>query len=143
MYRLLAVITMLALGIAPASVAHAQLNPQIPPELVQPPPPPPAPAEKFDDGGLSTLQVVLIFGSATLVLGGVGYVIVRDARRRAPVAERPRAQGKSGTGGGPATAKAVAAEPTSAARARERERAKRAKAKAKSVRQQRKRNRPR
>ena len=111
MHRFLVVITALALGLAPASVAQAQLNPQFPPELVQPPPPPPPPAETFDDGGLSTLQVVLIFGSAALVLGGVGYVIVRDARRRAPVAERPRAHGKSSSqGGGSATAKAVAGE---------------------------------
>ena len=131
--------TVLALGLAPVSVAQAQLAPQIPPQLTEPQPPPPAPVEKFDDGGLSTLQVVLIFGSAALVLGGVGYVIVRDARRRAPVAERSRADGKSSQG----TTKAVAGEPTSAARARERERAKRAKSKAKSVRQQRKRNRPR
>ncbi|MGH2944159.1 MAG: hypothetical protein ACRDLN_15445, partial [Solirubrobacteraceae bacterium] len=101
-----------------------------PSPLTGPPPPPPPAPQKFDEGGLSTLQKVLIFGSAALVLAAIAFVIVRDARRSAPVDERPRsaADGAGGT----------------ARTARERERQQRAKrAKAKAARQQRKRNRPR
>ncbi|HEX4363820.1 MAG TPA: hypothetical protein VHZ75_04665 [Solirubrobacteraceae bacterium] len=140
MRRFLPILALLAICLAPASVAQAQLSPQLPSQLTQPPPPPPAKPQKFDDGGLSTLQVVLIFGSASFVLAAIAFIIVRDARRRAPVSDRPR---KASAGGAAGTGAAAAGESASAIRARERQRAKRAKAKAKSARDQRKRNRPR
>jgi len=132
MHRLAAVLVILVVGFAPAAVAQAQLGPDVPAPLTEPPPPPPAPNE-FDEGGLSTLQKVLIFGAAALVLGVIAFVIVRDARRAAPPDERPRAAGAAAGKGTAGAAKA----------ARERERQQQAKrAKAKAARQQRKRNRP-
>ena len=139
MHRLVAVlVVMLLAGAVPASLAQAQIGPNVPEPLTEPPPPaPPAPNAFEDDGGLSTLQKVLIFGAAALVLGGIATVIVRDARKAAPPDERPRGARGSGAGGkagaGAATAKSTA----------ERKRQQRAKrAKAKHARQQRKRNRP-
>jgi hypothetical protein len=144
MHRIALLAAILVLCLVPAGVAQAQFGaPQAPQQLTQPPPPPPPEAEKFDDGGLSTLQIVLIFGGATLVLALIGFVIVRDARRRAPVDEKPRRDGSvparaRAGGGGPAHNSSMAE-----IRARERQQAKRAKSKAKNVRQQRKKNRPR
>jgi hypothetical protein len=127
--RLVIVLAALLLSLAAAPVADAQIGPNAPAPLTQnPPPPPPAPANTnaADDGGLSTLQLVLIFGSAIVVLGAIAWVIVRDAHRAAPVPERSR---------GPA-------EQRLSAREREREQRQR-RDKAKAARQQRKRNRPR
>jgi hypothetical protein len=142
MHRIALVAAILALCLVPAGVAQAQFGaPNAPQELTTPPPPPPPKAQKFDDGGISTLQTVLIFGGATLVLSLIAFVIVRDARRAAPVDERPRRDGAN-----PSHAKAGAPGHNSSMseiRARERAQAKRAKAKARNVRQQRKKNRPR
>jgi len=133
MHRLAAVLAILLLTMAAAPVVQAQIGPNVPAPLTQDPPPPPAPPKKFDEGAISTLQQVLIFGSAALVLGLIAFIIVRDARRAAPVDER--AGGSSSGSGGSGTG--------SAKSARERERAQRAKRqKAKAARQQRKRNRP-
>ena len=132
MHRLAVVLAILVVGLAPAAVAQAQLGPNVPAPLTEPPPPPPAP-NAFDEGGLSTLQKVLIFGGAALVLAVIAFVIVRDARRAAPPDERPRTAAASTGTGATGTAKA----------ARERERQQQAKrAKTKAARQQRKRNRP-
>jgi hypothetical protein len=146
MHRIVFVLVILALSLAPAGPAQAQFGaPNAPSPLTQPPPPPPVNRDTGNDG-LSLLQQVLIFGSATLVLALIAFVIVRDARRAAPVGKRsykggaagspgPGAKNRGGVGAPPAT--------VSEARSRERQRAKRAKAKAKAVRQQRKHNRPR
>lgn len=133
MHRLAAAFVILVLGLAPAAVAQAQIGPNVPSPLTEPPPPPPAPNAFDDDGGMSTLQKVLIFGAAALVLGVIAFVIVRDARRAAPTDERPRGTAAAAGKGTAGAAKA----------ARERERQQRAKrAKTKAARQQRKRNRP-
>ena len=59
--------------------------PQTPPEE----PPPPAPEEE-DDGGLNRTQELLIGGAGLVLLFGIGWAIVRDARTSAPVdAEHP------------------------------------------------------
>ena len=130
MQRLAALLAIVVVAFAPASFAQAQIGPNVPEELTEPPPPPPPAPTKFDDGGLGGLQKLLIFGTAALVLGGIAFVIVRDARRAAPGDERPR--GAAGKSSGSGSAKS----------ARERERQQRAKrAKAKAARQQRKRNR--
>ncbi len=135
MHRLGAALAILLVGLAPVSLAQAQLGPNVPTPLTEPPPPPPAPSNAFDDGGLSTLQKVLIFGTAALVLGTIAFVIVRDARRAAPPDER-----RSGSSAGGATSAGAGGSGKSA---RERERQQRARrAKAKAARQQRKRNRP-
>ncbi len=142
MLRIALLAAMIALCLVPVGAAQAQFGaPSAPNQLTQPPPPPPPEAEKFDDGGLSTLQTVLIFGGATLVLALISFVIVRDARRAAPVDEPAHRDASS-----PPHKKAGAPDHNSSLseiRARERQQAKRAKAKARNVRQQRKKNRPR
>ncbi len=154
MHRIVAVLAVLALWIAPAGVAQAQLGgPNVPTPLQEPPPPPPVVDNDAGDEGLSGLQQLLIFGAAIAVLGLIAYVILRDAKRAAPGDERPRKStggggppgkpsGARAKGGAPATIAASEAS-ASAIRARERQQAKRAKAKARAVREQRKRNRPR
>jgi hypothetical protein len=126
--RLVPVLVVLLLSLAPARVATAQLGPNAPAPLTQPEPPPPPKNEGFDDGGLSALQKVLIFGSAILVLATIGWFIVRDAHRAAPVQDRA-----AGVQSAPAKMPA-----------RERERRQRQRrAKEKAARAQRKRNRGR
>lgn len=146
MHRIALVLAILAMCLAPAGVAQAQLGgPNVPTPLTEPPPPPPVDGD-LDDEGLSSLQQFLIFAAAGLVLVAIAFVIVRDAKRAAPTdkPERKSAAAAPGAkagaaGGGTAVATDTSA---SAVRARERQRAKRAKAKAKAARQQRKRNRP-
>jgi hypothetical protein len=126
--RLAIVLAVLVMSLAGAPAGDAQLGPNAPAPLTQNPPPPPAPANTSatDDGGLSTLQLVLIFGSAMLVLAAIAWVILRDAHRAAPVPERSRDP----------------AEQKLSARERERQQRQR-RDKAKAARRQRKRNRPR
>ncbi len=134
MVRLAAVLVILVAALAPLPVAQAQIGPNVPQPLTeQPAPPPPAPDNGFDDGGTSLVQKLLIFGAAAAVLGAIAFVIVRDARRAAPVDDRKRSGSSTGAGGASGAARS----------ARERERRERAKRqKAKAARQQRKRNRP-
>jgi hypothetical protein len=133
MHRVAAVLVIVFMGLVPLSVAHAQIGPNVPTPLTQDPQPPPAPPAKFEDKGLSTFQKVLIFGAAALILVAIATVIVRDARRAAPVDERSRRARSHDHKGASSAARA----------ARERERQQRAKkAKAKAARNQRKRNRP-
>jgi hypothetical protein len=122
------VLAALLLSVASAPIAAAQIGPNAPSPLTQnaPPPPPPANPNAEDSGGLSTLQLVLIFGSAMGILGVIAWVILRDAHRAAPVRERPP----------------TPAEKKLSARERERQQRQR-RDKAKAARQQRKRNRPR
>ena len=40
-----------------------------------------------DDGGLSRAQEILIFLAGVLLIAGIAWVILRDARRRAPVSD--------------------------------------------------------
>jgi hypothetical protein len=123
------VLATLLLSLAPVSIAAAQIGPQVPaplsgdtttaaPTVVNP--------NATDDGGLSTLQLVLIFGSAMAVLAGIAWIILRDAHRAAPVAKHVDA---------PADRKLTHAE-------RERQERRR-RDKAKAAKQQRKKNRPR
>jgi hypothetical protein len=151
MHRILTVLAVLALSLAPAGAARAQIGgPNAPTPLTQPDPPPPVKTD-LDDEGLTSWQQALIFVAAGLVLAGIAFVIVRDARRAAPVDRRSGKGGGGRAGGGSAAgAKARGGAPAAAVdnsagavRARERQQAKRAKAKAKAVREQRKRNRPR
>lgn len=85
---------------------------------------PPAPGE----GGLGTWQELLIFGGGLLLLGGIAYAIVSDARRRAPV--KQGAEAHPGLDG-------------PVKRNRSQKQRERARAKAKLARAQRKRNRGR
>jgi hypothetical protein len=81
---LLALLTALAAA-AGVSVASAQQDPfgpvpQAPPQQ----PPPPAP-ESDEDEGLNRRQELLIGGAGLVLLFGIGWAIVRDARTAAPV----------------------------------------------------------
>ena len=127
MRRLAIALITLLLSLAPAPVAAAQVGPTAPSPLTQnEPPPAPTNPDASDDGGLSTLQLVLIFGSAMGILAVIAWVILRDAHRAAPVQERHH----------------TPAEKKLSARERERRQRQR-RDKAKAARQQRKRNRPR
>jgi hypothetical protein len=115
------------LSFGPAPIATAQIGPNAPAPLTQQDPPPPPEAPKTDEGGLSTLQKVLIFGSAAAILVLIGWFIVRDAHKAAPIQER-----------GPQTPE----EKRMSARERERHQRQR-RAKDKAARRQRKKNRSR
>lgn len=142
MQRIALVLAILGMSLAPAGLVHAQLGgPDVPSPLTEPPPPPPVDSDV--DEGLSSLQQILIFAGAAVVLGVISFVIVRDAKRAAPTDDRPHKSSPAEAGSKAAAASGGAADPSaSAARARERQRAKREKAKARAIRQQRKRNRP-
>ena len=113
--RLAAMLAALALGLAVPTLAAAQLGPTNIP----------APLTQTDDSergrcrrrtrGLTTLQLVLIFGAAIGVIALIGCVIMRDARRAAPAAARASAKGA------PAPPAAGIAEEQGRARARARE----------------------
>ncbi|MBJ7520975.1 MAG: hypothetical protein JHC84_14855 [Solirubrobacteraceae bacterium] len=112
--------------IVPAAHAQSGSGP-----LLSPPAPEadtaPPPDEEDEDDGLSAVQQLLILGAAIGLLGGIAFVIMRDARRNAPADRRPQQTDEEA--GGPAKA-----------RQRARDRDKR-RAKGKQARQQRKRNR--
>lgn len=126
----------LVLGLAIPTFAVAQFGPQNVPGGLTATQPADEEVPEEDTGGLSTFQLVLIFGAAVGIVAAIGLVIMRDARRAAPAEPRasaraPRATGAGG--GGPKNA---------ATRERERQKA-RKRGKAKAARDQRKRNRPR
>jgi hypothetical protein len=128
--RLAIALVAVLLSLAPCSIAAAQIGPALPPGLTggqtTTAPPTVANPDAGDSGGLSTRQLVLIFGSAMAVLAGIAWIILRDAHRAAPVEDHPKTP------------------PGEKLSARERERQQRQKRdKAKAARQQRKRNRPR
>jgi hypothetical protein len=56
-----------------------------------------APSPNSDTGGLKTWQEFLIFGAGLVLLLGIGYAIVSDARNRAPLTEGEAAHGLGGT----------------------------------------------
>jgi hypothetical protein len=89
------VLAVLALAATPAA-ALAQNSPLAP--LPQPAPDtstvqvqttPNTSSSTGDDSGLSTFGQVLLYGTGALLLAGIAVMVVRDARRRAPVDELP------------------------------------------------------
>jgi len=122
--RIAAVLTVLAMSLALHAPAAAQIGP-LPPA---PTPPTPAPTTPADEG-LSTLQQLLIFGGAGALIGVIAWIILRDARRAAPRAQRSQSDPGKPAG-------------KQSARERERERRRR-RGKARAAKQQRKRNRSR
>jgi hypothetical protein len=94
--RLAALLAVLALA-APA-VAGAQRAPSLgAPEQTQTTPTV-ATTASSSDGGLQTWQELLIFGAGVVLLGGIAWAIVSDARSRAPVADRRRPAAADGAG---------------------------------------------
>jgi hypothetical protein len=129
-----ALLAALLLGVAVPTLATAQLGPtNVPAPLTQTDDSEEDVAPE-EDTGLTTLQLVLIFGAAVGVVGVIGFVIMRDARHAAPAAQRAGAKAAAAAGGPGARNKST--------REREREHA-RKRSKAKAARNQRKRNRPR
>lgn len=88
MRGLLAIVVLSAVIASQAAPALAQGTPFAPlPPAPQPAPaptaPPPGRSSSSDNGGLSGWQSTLIYAGAALLLGGIGVMIVLDARERA------------------------------------------------------------
>jgi len=81
------------LALAAPSVALGQGNPFAPPPAAPEPTtteqaPAPTSSTEDDGGTLGTAGEIAIYGMGGLLLFGIGWLVVRDARRRAPVEER-------------------------------------------------------
>jgi hypothetical protein len=87
-----------ALAAAPAA-AVAQSSPfQALPPAQTTPDVTVAPSSINGGGGLATWQEVLIFAAGLILIGGIGWAIVSDARNRAPVSDAELAHpGMAGT----------------------------------------------
>jgi hypothetical protein len=76
----------------PVAVAHAQSSPfaPLPPASTAPDPTPTVPdssTSSTDDGGLAAWQQVLIFAGGGILLLGIAWAIVSDARSAAPTGD--------------------------------------------------------
>ena len=83
----------LLLSFALVAPSAAQDNPFAPLPTPAPEPPETVVVAPDPDGGdgLDPWQQALIFGGGLILLGGIAYAIVSDARRRAPVTEQQMA----------------------------------------------------
>lgn len=119
---------LLALAAPAGALAQSPLTSPLPPAPQQPTPTvAPAPSNSTsssNSSGLNGTQEALIIAAGIVLLLGIGWAIVRDARSRAPVAEHEHIGGES--------------TPRRSSQQQARERAR-----AKAARQQRKRNRAR
>jgi hypothetical protein len=94
-------LVILLLGAALAAPAAAPAQDPFDPVAPQAPPQQPAPAPvpvQEDEEGLSRWQELLIGGAGLVLLLGIGWAIVRDARHAAPVEDRrgaPEAAGRA------------------------------------------------
>lgn len=75
--------------LALAAPAGAQLQGPLPDFSPEEPAPAPVVEEEGGDG-LESWQELLIFGGGAILLAGIAWAIVSDARRRAPVSEAQR-----------------------------------------------------
>lgn len=73
--------------LALAAPASAQLPNQLPTPAPTPPETVVVAPDTSPGDGLSDFQQLLIFGGGLILLGGIAYAIVSDARRRAPVSD--------------------------------------------------------
>jgi hypothetical protein len=133
--RVCVLLVALLLGLAVPTIATAQFGPTNVPAPLTAPDTPQSSRPFEQDTGLSTLQLVLMFGAAIAIVAGIAWFIMRDAHKAAPASQR-------GRGPAPSAAGAIGSPQRKSAREREREQA-RKRNKAKAARNQRKRNRPR
>lgn len=126
MARIAAIVVAAALAATPAAAVAAQSNPFLPQEAPQEAPstpqqaPPPAPVQQTDtDASLGGATVFAIALGIAGLLGGIWYVISRDARRATAGRTRMRTasddplaapQGRSPTRAAPRSRKISAAE---------------------------------
>jgi hypothetical protein len=97
--RLLVLTTVLLIAGAPAAVAQDNPFgpiPPAPPEQTAPPEDSVPDSPNPDDDGLSSRQQLLILLAAIIMIGGIAWFILRDARRSAPV-EHHRTEAEGGT----------------------------------------------
>jgi hypothetical protein len=95
-------IAALVLALAAAAPAAAQQAPSLgAPETQTNVAPPPETDTTGGDGGLKTWQEVLIFGAGLVLLLGIGFAIVGDARDRAARLGRRRAEPETAGAGVP------------------------------------------
>jgi hypothetical protein len=81
-FKPLAALAALVLALAFAAPVAAQQTPTLgAPETTTEAAPPPETTDS-GNGGLETWQQVLIFGAGLILLGGIGFAIVGDARER-------------------------------------------------------------
>ena len=73
----------LVLALALAAPVAAQQTPTLGAPETQTDAAPPPETTSSGNGGLKTWQQVLIFGAGVILLGGIGFAIVGDARERA------------------------------------------------------------
>lgn len=87
--RIAVLATVLALVLAPAALAQSSPFAPLPPAQSDPATTVQAVSSSSHDGGggLKTWQEILIFAAGVVLIGGIGYAIVSDARERAPVRE--------------------------------------------------------
>jgi hypothetical protein len=82
----IALLLMLCAALATPAPAAAQQSP-FGPIPQAPPEPAPAPAPADEDEGLSDTQQLLIGLAGLVLVGGIAFAILRDARRAAPQGE--------------------------------------------------------
>lgn len=84
-----ALVALLLIGLAaPAAAQQGEpFDPDGSPLTPAPEQPAPAPAEPLEPGddGLAGWQLGLLLGATVVLLGGIAFAIVRDARQSAPV----------------------------------------------------------
>jgi hypothetical protein len=83
-------LAILALAAPPAALAQSNPFapiPQAPPDTTPTVQQPTSNQNAADSGGLSTAGEISLYGAGALLLFGMGWLIVRDARRRAPIEE--------------------------------------------------------
>jgi hypothetical protein len=81
-FKPLLALAALVLALSLAAPAGAQQTPTLgAPETTTDAPPPPETTDS-GNGGLETWQQVLIFAAGVILLGGIGFAIVGDARER-------------------------------------------------------------
>lgn len=86
---LAALVVLLVVGLVGPAAAQqdAPFGPGDSPLTPPPQQPAPAPPEPLDpdEGGLEGWQIGLLLGATAVLLGGIAFSIIRDARRAAPV----------------------------------------------------------